>query len=47
MKIDYPVSLPNSDSSIEEKERRIKFNNARYYGHENNIGFYPIGRLNT
>ncbi|WP_062057088.1 TIGR02594 family protein [Aquimarina longa] len=44
MKIDYPI-LPSDhiDSDEFTKEELI----AKYYGHKNRFGFFPIGRLNS
>lgn len=44
MKVEYPV-LPSDAEKADEftKEALI----ARYYGHRNRFGFFPIGRLNA
>jgi len=44
MKVAYPIRSPFDDNPTEEqKEETI----ARYYGHNNRFGFFPIGFSNT
>ncbi len=43
MKIEYPTIDKETDLSEVEKQTKV----AKYFGHNNSLGFYPVGRLNT
>ena len=44
MNVEYPILPPYGDNPTEEdKENTI----ARYYGHQNRAGFFPVGTHNT
>ncbi|MBQ4819925.1 TIGR02594 family protein [Aquimarina sp. MMG016] len=43
MRFEYPILPNNTKDKEEDKEALI----ASYFGHNNQLGFYPVGRLNS
>ncbi|MFD0992987.1 TIGR02594 family protein [Tenacibaculum geojense] len=49
MRIEYPILASDWEIAVNNTTEELKKEelNARYFGHNNSFGFYPIGRLNS